>query len=302
TIADISKIWAENWTKSIAGYPAEKAKLDAEIAKWDAEKAAADAAKKPMTTPRPKEGWAGLAGGPNDQGQPSGLYNGLIHPLIPYAFRGAIWYQGEANVGGNEGYGRLFPAMIKGWRAQLGQGDFPFYWAQLSSLGDNVETKMAFFREAQGKALALPATGQAISIDVGDSANIHPGRKMPVGRRLARIALARTYGQKIIDSGPVFKEAKREGAGFRVSFTLKDGQHRLVTMLKTVEGFELAGADRVFKPARAEMDKERNTLLVTSAEVPDPVAVRYAWRDFPNASLYNREGLPAAPFRSDDWK
>jgi sialate O-acetylesterase len=161
---------------------------------------------------------------------------------------------------------------------------------------------MAFFREAQGKALALPATGQAITLDVGDSSNIHPGRKMPVGRRLARIALARTYGQKIIDSGPAFKQATREGAGFRVSFTMAGGQHRLVTMLNTVEGFELAGADRVFKPAQAELDKDRNTLLVTSAEVPDPVAVRYAWRDFPNASLYNREGLPAVPFRSDDWK
>lgn len=105
-----------------------------------------------------------------------------------------------------------------------------------------------------------------------------------------------------IDSGPVFKQAEREGSGFRVSFTMTGHQHRLVTLLNTVEGFELAGADRVFKPAKAVIEKDNTTVLVTSAEVPEPVAVRYAWRDAPVASLYNREGLPAVPFRSDSWE
>jgi sialate O-acetylesterase len=301
TIADIAKGWAENWAKSAAGYPALKAKLDVEIAKWEKDKAAAEAAKKPFTTRRPDEGWGGFPGGPFDQGQPSGLYNGMIHPVVPYALRGAIWYQGEANNGQHNGYDRLFPALIKGWRAQFGQGDFPFYWAQLASYGSTTGTKTAYFREAQAKTLSLPNTGQAITIDVGDSGNIHPGRKMEVGRRLARVALARTYSQKIVDSGPVFKDAVREGASYRVSFTKADGQHRLVTMLSTIEGFELAGADKVFKPAKAVLSNDRATILVTSAEVPNPAAVRYAWRDFPNAGLYNREGLPAVPFRSDDW-
>jgi sialate O-acetylesterase len=302
TIADTAKHWADVWAKSVAGYPAEKAKLDAEIAKWEADKAAAEAAKKPFTTPRVKEWWGGLAGGPNDQGQPSGLYNGMIHPYVPYALRGAIWYQGEANNGQHEGYSRLFPAMIKGWRAQFGQGDFPFYWAHLAALGPSLtSTKMAYFREAQSKALALPNTGQAITTDIGDATNIHPLRKQEVGRRLARVALARTYGQKIIDSGPIFKEAVREGTGYRISFTPSGGQHRLSTMQTSPEGFELAGADKVFKPAKAVLSDDRNTVLVTSADVPEPIAVRYAWRDFPNAGLYNREGLPAVPFRTDDW-
>jgi len=301
TISDIAKSWAETWAKSVAGYPAEKAKLDAQIAKWEADKAAAEAAGKPFTTPRVNEWWGGLAGGPNDQGQPAGLYNGMIHPFVPYALRGAIWYQGEANNGQHEGYSRLFPAMIKGWRAQFGQGDFPFYWSQLAAYGSSAGTKMAYFREAQAKTLSLPNTGQAVTIDVGDAGNIHPGRKQEVGRRLARVALARTYGQKIIDSGPVFKEAVREGSGYRVSFTMTGGQHRLSTLQSSLEGFELAGADRVFKPAKAVISDDKTTILVTSAEVPEPVAVRYAWRDFPNAGLYNREGLPAVPFRSDDW-
>jgi sialate O-acetylesterase len=191
--------------------------------------------------------------------------------------------------------------MIKGWRAQFGQGDFPFYWSQLAAHGSPTGTMWAYFREAQGKALSLPNTGQAVTTDVGDSGNIHPGRKQEVGRRLARVALARTYGQKILDSGPVFKEAIREGVGYRVSFTMTGGQHRLSTMQNSVEGFELAGADKVFKPAKAVFSDDRNTVLVTSTDVPEPIAVRYAWRDFPNASLYNREGLPAVPFRSDDW-
>jgi sialate O-acetylesterase len=301
TISDIAKSWAEIWAKNVAGYPAEKAKLDAAIAKWEADKAAAEAAGKPFTTPRVREWWGGLAGGPNDQGQPAGLYNGMIHPFVPYALRGVIWYQGEGNNGQHDSYSRLFPAMIKGWRTQFGQGDFPFYWAQLAAHDKPTGTMWAYFREAQNKTLSLPNTGQAMTIDVGDSGNIHPGRKQEVGRRLARIALARTYGQKIIDSGPIFKEAIREGAGYRVTFTETGGQHRLSSMQNDVGGFELAGADKVFKPAKAVLSNDRTTVLVTSDQVPEPVAVRYAWRDFPNAGLYNREGLPAVPFRSDDW-
>ncbi|HEX8833593.1 MAG TPA: sialate O-acetylesterase, partial [Abditibacteriaceae bacterium] len=302
TISDAAKQWADVWAQNSAKYPALRAKLDAEIAQWEKDKAAAQAAGKPFATRKPDEGWGGFPGGPYDQGQPSGLYNGMIHPYVPYALRGVIWYQGEANNGQHNGYDRLFQAMIKGWRAQFGQGDVPFYWSQLAALGPSLtSTKMAYFREAQGKAMSLPNTGQAITTDVGDGTNIHPLRKQEVGRRLARVALARTYGQEILDSGPIFKEAVREGEGFRISFTKSGGQHRLATMQVSPEGFELAGTDKVFKPAKAVLSNDRATVLVTSADVPDPVAVRYAWRDFPNAGLYNREGLPAVPFRSDDW-
>jgi sialate O-acetylesterase len=294
--------FAVNRAKAAAEYPQKKAKLDADIARWEAEKAAAHAAKKPFTAQRPSEGWGGLPGGPHDQGMPSGLFNGMIQPLLPCALRGAIWYQGEGNVGSHGAYGQLFPALITGWRAHFGQGDLPFYWVQLAAYEDPAGTRVALLREAQGKALALPQTGQALGIDVGDSANIHPGRKQAVGRRLARVALAGTYGQLIIAHGPTVKAATREGPGFRITYTTSGGRHRLLTVASTVEGFELAGQDRVFKPARAVIDKDQATVLVTSPDVPDPAAVRYAWRDFPDASLYNRKGLPAVPFRSDDWE
>ncbi|HEX8371238.1 MAG TPA: sialate O-acetylesterase [Chthoniobacterales bacterium] len=301
TISDIAAGWVDNRAKAEAKYPELKAKLDAEVAKWEADKAAAEAAGKPFPARKPDEGWGGFAGGPNDQGMPSGLYNGMIHPVVPYALRGVIWYQGEANNGQHNGYDRLFQALINGWRKQFGQGDFPFYWCHLAAHGSPLGTKMAYFREAQSKALVLPNTGQALPIDVGDSGNIHPGRKQEVGRRLARVALNRTYNQKMIDSGPIFKAAVREGAGYRVTFTESALQHRLVLMNDKLRGFELAAADQIFKPALAELSQDRTSILVTSPDVLEPVAVRYAWRDFPQADLYNREGLPAVPFRSDDW-
>ena len=301
TIEATAKHWAKVSAEEKAKYPELRAKLDAEIAAWDAAKAAG----KPVTTQRPQESWAGLTGGPNDQFFTSVLYNGMMRPLEPCALRGVIWYQGEGNVGNHVEYAKLFPAMITGWRRRFAQGDFPFYWVQLADHGSPTGTAMAFMREAQSKALALPATGQAVAIDMGDSPNIHPGRKHALGRRLARIALANTYGRKIIDRGPVFKQAEREGAGYRVSFTPVDqshGYHPLRSVSPTLQGFELAGADRVFKPAVAQFNKECTTVLVTSPEVPEPVALRYAWRDSPLVGLINQQGLPAAPFRTDDWE
>jgi sialate O-acetylesterase len=208
----------EEGAKKRATYPAIKSKLDADIIKWEADKAAAEAAKKLFTTPRPGYGWAGIPDGPDDQFMPSTLYNGVIHPLLPYALHGAIWYQGEGDSGSHIGYTKLFAALITGRRTLFGQGGFPFYWVQLSSYNDPVITNMAFFREAPTNTLSLPNTGQAISIDLVHQGNIHPQCKQEVGRRLARIALARTYSQKIHDSGPEVEKIEREGAGFRVRF------------------------------------------------------------------------------------
>src|SRR4028118_1693264 len=163
--------------KRLAEYPAVKAKLDADIAKWEADKAAAEAAKRPFTTPRPSPGWGGTPGGPDDRFMPSTFYNGMIHPLLSYALRGVIWYQGEGNAGGHVGYAKAFPALITGWRTLFDQGDFPFYWVQLSSYGDNKWNDgimWAFMREAQSKTLSLPNTGQAISMDLGHAGNIPP--------------------------------------------------------------------------------------------------------------------------------
>jgi sialate O-acetylesterase len=216
--------------------------------------------------------------------------------------RGAIWYQGEANGDNPADYHPLFTALITGWRAQFAQGDFPFYWVQLANYGtggavSSDATHWAFLREAQTKNLALPATGQAVSIDLGNTRDVHPGNKKDVGRRLARLALARTYGQSVIDSGPVFARAERTADGFRVTFT--ETHRGLIAPLPTLDGFELAGADKIFKPAAAKI--ENSSVLVSSPDIPEPVAVRYAWRNAPSAGLFNGEGLPAVPFRTDTW-
>jgi sialate O-acetylesterase len=285
----------ETWAKILADYPTTKARHDIDMAAWKNEQAAAKAANLPFNKPRPG-GWDG-PWGPGHAATPSGLYNGMINPLVPYALRGAIWYQGEGNAGKASEYHALFSSMITGWRARFGQGDFPFYWVQLANFGSSTATNWAFLREAQTQTLALPATGQALAVDLGDVRDIHPRNKKDVGRRLARVALARTYNRNIVDSGPVFAKAEREGTGFRVSFTEIHGGLR--APLNSLGGFELAGEDKVFKPADAEIEKD--TVIVTSAEVPEPVAVRYAWRDAPAAGLFNKEGLPAVPFRTDTW-
>jgi len=283
---------ASEWVKTLAAYPEAKAKQVTALAAWKAEADAAKAAGQPFTKRAPAEPW-----GAGHQATPSGLNNGMISPLVPYALRGAIWYQGESNASKAAQYNALFSAMITGWRTQFGQGDFPFYWVQLANYQSPTDTTWAFLREAQSQTLSLPNTGQAVTVDIGNVTDIHPRNKKDVGRRLARLALARTYGQKIVDSGPVFTKAERAGAGFRVSFTEINGG--LIAPLNALVGFELAGEDKVFKPATAKIEKD--TVLVTSAEVPAPVAVRYAWRNAPLAGLFNFEGLPAVPFRSDTW-
>ncbi|HEX9998494.1 MAG TPA: sialate O-acetylesterase, partial [Abditibacterium sp.] len=296
----------EERDKMLAGYPAVKAKLDADMKKWEADKAAAEAAKTPFTTPRPGFSWAGTPGGPDDRFLPATFYNGMINPLLPYALRGVIWYQAEGDAGLVEYYSKAFPALITNWRKLFGQGDIPFYWVQLSAYGDNKWNDGVIWplmREAQGKALALPNTGQAISFDLGEPGNIHPQRKQEIGRRLARIALSRTYGQKnMVDTGPEVDKIEREGAGFRVRFKSPNGWHIIAPLTLPITGFELAGEDKVFKPAAAVIGDKSTSVLVTSAEVPNPVAVRYGWRDFPNPSLvHSTQGLPVEQFRSDNW-
>ncbi|EIP96409.1 protein of unknown function (DUF303) [Opitutaceae bacterium TAV1] len=285
------------WKQTLADYPAARERYDADLKTWEAKRDAAKAAGKTFTLRRPDS--PPRAG---HRKQPCGLFNGMIAPHIPYALRGFIWYQGEGNVRRHFEYREFQTALITGWRKQFAQGDLPFYWVQLSSYKseDAQGTDYAFLREAQTQCLALPDTGQAVTIDIGNANNIHPRNKREAARRLALVALRRAYGHTgLVESGPVFDSAMREGSSMRIRF--KPSLSPLDSPRDvTPSGFELAGADKIFHPAGARI--EGDTVVATSDRVPLPLAVRYAWRNAPSAGLVNPDGLPACPFRSDDWQ
>ena len=230
------------------------------------------------------------------------LYNAMINPFIQYSIRGAIWYQGESNADRAHQYRTLFPAMIKDWRTQWKQRDFPFYFVQLANY-KKADTKpdasaWAELRDAQLQTLALPNTGMAVTIDVGNPDDIHPKNKQEVGKRLALIALAKTYKKNVPYSGPVLQEQNLEGNAIRLTFKFSDGG--LKAKGRELNGFAIAGADQIFHWAKAVI--KGNEVIVSSADVPNPVAVRYGWANNPNCNLYNGAGLPASPFRTDSWE
>lgn len=242
--------------------------------------------------------------GPNSY--PTLLFNAMVNPLLNFAIEGAIWYQGESNAGRAYQYRTAFPLMIQDWRNHWKQGDFPFYFVQLASFnsanGDSRNgSTWAELREAQTMTLSLPNTGMAVTTDIGEANDIHPRNKQDVGKRLAAIALNQTYGQKNVFSGPVYKSMITDGNKARVSFThLGTG---LVAKDKYgyLKGFEVAGADQKFHYAKAWI--EGNEVVVSSEHVASPVAVRFGWADNPeDANLFNNEGFPASPFRTDTWK
>lgn len=243
------------------------------------------------------------------------LYNAMIHPLIPYRFHGAIWYQGENNVRRAWQYRDLLPLLITNWRQDWGV-DFPFYFVQLAAftpmLPEPAESEWAELREAQTRALALKNTGMAVIIDKGHATNIHPKDKQTVGKRLSLIARAQAYGEASLPySGPMYRSYRIEGDRVILSFDhadggLKAGCGENATGVKEtgngneLKGFAIAGYDHKFHWATARI--EGNCVVVSSPEVPFPVAVRYAWANNPDCNLYNGAGLPASPFRTDDWK
>jgi len=230
-----------------------------------------------------------------------GLYKGMIYPLIPYGIRGAIWYQGEADAWRAYGYRKLLPAMIRGWREAWGQGEFPFFFVQLPNYqapdtGPR-DASWAVIRESQASTLAVPNTAMAVTIDTALRGSLHPRNKRPVGERLALCALATVYGKDIVYRGPTCDKTEIDGAKVRVHFKHIGGG--LVVKGDTLKGFAVAGEDKKWVWADAKIDGD--TVIVSSDKVAKPVAVRYAWGLNPPCSLYNKEGLPAAPFRTDDW-
>jgi sialate O-acetylesterase len=251
-------------------------------------------------------------------GEPTRLYNGMIAPVVPYAIRGALWYQGESNGGEGATYLHKMSALVGGWRQVWSEGDFPFYYVQLANFQQSDPSKpaggdgWANLREAQLKALVIPNTGMAVIIDIGDAANVHPKDKQDVGKRLALWALAGTYGKKdLVFSGPLYKSHAIAGNKIRIAFDhvgggLIVGEKRgLAPVAEVKDGklkwFAIAGEDNVWHWADAVIDGP--TVVVSSAEVANPVAVRYAFAMNPEgANLYNKEGLPASPFGMTDWK
>lgn len=239
------------------------------------------------------------------EGQPAVLYNGMIHPFVGYTMRGAIWYQGEANSrpGKAEIYQEMFSLMITDWRKRWND-EFSFLWVQLANFREaatepGANDFWALLQDEQRRTLALPKTGMAVANDIGEARDIHPRNKKEVGRRLALWALKHDYGLDLVAHGPLFREHHIEGNKIHLHFDYSDG------LKSRDEGplrrFEIAGADRKWHWATAEIVDGH--VVVSSPEVPEPVAARYAWCSNPEgANLVNAAGLPASVFRTDDWK
>lgn len=298
------------WRKILERYAAAKPAYDEAMARYQEELEKAKAESRPAPR-RPS-----LPDGPDSlEVAPMGLFNGMIAPLTPYAIRGAIWYQGESNAGlSNRGsmelYGQLFPTLILSWRFEFAQAqrlrreesDFPFLFVQLANFMPRREepsdSYWAQIREAQLGTLAVPHTGMAVAIDIGDAEDIHPKNKQEVARRLALSALAHVYFQEVEFSGPLYAGMQVEDDKVRLNFTNSTG-------LKSrdggpLKGFALAGEDKKFVWAEAAIQEDH--IVVSSPAVKAPVAIRYAWADNPEGNLVNGAGLPASPFRSDDWE
>ena len=241
--------------------------------------------------------------GPNSY--PTLLFNAMINPLIPFGIKGTIWYQGESNADRAYQYRKAFPLMINDWRKRWAQGNFPFYFVQLASFNSangNSErgSKWAELREAQTLTLSLANTGMAVTTDIGESKDIHPRNKQDVGKRLAAVAMKNAYGKtNLVYSGPIFRSVKIEGNKALVSFSsIGSG---LYCKSGALQGFEIAGADQKFYPASGVI--KGDLVVISAGTVLQPIAVRYAWADdIPQANLFNKEGFPAGPFRTDQWK
>ena len=293
----------DSWKQQIAGWDPDAARerYEKQLARW--KKAAAGAKAEGKQPPRRPQAPVDPRKSPH---RPASLYNGMIAPLAPFALRGAIWYQGESNAGGPQAnlYGLQLSTMIRHWRQLWQAGDFPFLWVQLPNYRavqqQPVETSgWVIVQEEMRKTLAVPNTGMAITIDIGEADDIHPKNKQEVGRRLALWALGTTYGEPIVYSGPLYKSAKPEDGRIVVEFD-HAGEGLKTRDGGPVKGFAIAGEDRSFVWADARI--EGNRVIVSSAAVKQPVAVRYAWASNPVCNLVNSADLPASPLRSDDWE
>lgn len=228
---------------------------------------------------------------------PTALFNGMINPLVPFTIKGVIWYQGESNAANGGLYKKLFPAMINDWRTVVRCGDFPFYFVQIAPFDYGSKTQSQFLREAQLQTLSVKNTGMAVTLDIGNPNNIHPANKQDVGKRLALWALAKTYGKKVAYSGPLYRSMKKEKSRIILSF---DHAERGLVLKNLVAGnrFQIAGSDMQFKDANVKI--QGNKVVVSHSDIINPQVVRHAFSNTAEATLFNKEGLPASSFRTDD--
>ncbi len=285
--------YIESYDNALEAYGAARAKLEAE-------------SNDPVQPATGRESQPGRSSGrkapslPRVPATPSGLYNGMIAPLQPYAIRGAIWYQGEANAGSParaRAYRVILPALINCWRSDWGQGDFPFLFVQLAAYRAQKGSDWPLLRESQAITLSVRNTGMAVAIDAGEETNIHPKYKQIVGHRLALAARAVAYGEDVPFLGPTYQGMETRGDSIVVSFAHADGG--LVAKGEELKGFSIAASNREFVEASARIDG--NKVVVSSLDVLQPVAVRYGWADYPDCNLYNGSDLPAVSFRTDEF-
>ncbi|MFC1558439.1 sialate O-acetylesterase, partial [candidate division KSB1 bacterium] len=288
----------DRYAKAVEVYPQKKKEYDENISEWEkeAEKLRAEGKKVPR---KPGHPLGPL--GPRHIWSPVKLFNGMIAPVIPYRIKGAIWYQGESNTDRAFQYRSLFPTMIRSWRYHWNQGSFPFLLVQLANFGETTdkpeESDLAELREAQLMTLSVRNTAMASAIDIGASDDIHPKNKQEVGYRLSLAARAIAYGEDIVYSGPIYSSMRIIGDRIHIKFDhIGNG---LTINGKELKGFAIAGKDREFVWAKAEIKDDK--VIVWSQEVPNPISVRYGWGKNPVCNLYNEEGLPASPFRTDNW-
>ena len=315
----LKEAYFDPWQTAVASYPAQHEAYEKALPAWREAVAAAKQAGtaiprepyKPLEPFKPGMEQPGHFPTPAVLDTPGAIYNAMISGATKYPIKGAIWFQGESNSWDKiPCYDRLISAMVDSWRKAWGQGDFPFYIVQLANYQarrpEPADSNFALLRDFQRKiSLVVPNSGLAVAIDIGDEKDIHPANKQEVGRRLALVAEAKTYGKNLVYSGPFFDSAEFDAAKAKITF--KPGS---ALGLKTqdggpIKGFALAGEDKKFAWAEAQIvavgPGAEETLVLSSAQIPKPVAVRYAWASNPEVNLVNNAGLPAVPFRTDDW-
>lgn len=289
----------EKWRQEVALFeqPENLAKYEADKKQWQEAVKAAVAAKQPLP---PQPAYVGRE--PLNPNRPANLFNGKIAPIIPFAIRGAVWYQGESNAGNGPLYATQMPLMISDWRARWGY-EFPFAWVQLPNFmkrdaEPEAASTWARLREAQAKSLATPNTGMTINLDIGEAADIHPKNKHEIGRRLALWARAKVYGEKIAWSGPLYQSHEIKGAEVVIRFSHAEGL-KSADGGAALKGFIIADEKQKWLWANARIEADQ--VIVTHPDIQKPAAVRYAWANNPDVNLINGAALPAGPFRTDDW-